>query len=152
MKYGYAIGNPVKIGTIDSALSVFRKNIPDSEIAASYIKTEKVKLFVSEEGAAKYARSKRDDFGYITQPTYFYVEIKDSATMEAKTETCHTDPSHTVNGIVLSCALTHEASYYEIDAADLTPIRGHLSKNVCFTVDLTVDGEPLHNHSGCTIS
>ena len=152
LKYGYAIGNPVKIGVIGSALSIYRKSIPDSEIAASYIKTGAVKLFATEEDASKYARSKRDDFGDITQPAYFYVEVKDAASMEEKKETCHTDPNHIINGVVLGCAFTHEASFYEVDATNLTPIRGQLSKNVRFTVELTADGEPLHTPSSCVIS
>lgn len=152
MKHGYVIGNPVKIGEISSGLSIYRKSIPDSEIAAAYIKAGRVKLFSTEEDAAKYARSKRDDFGDITQPAYFYIEVKDAATMEEKREICHTDPRHIVNGVVLSCAFTHEASYHEVDASNLIPIRGQLSKNVRFTVELTTDGEPLHTPSACIVS
>ncbi len=155
MKYGYAIGNPVKIGVLASALSSYRTSIPDSEIAASYIKTGAVKLFATEEDAAKYARSKRDDFGDITQPAYFYVEIKDNASMEEKEETCKVDAIFSATEGRLRCispATTFNASYHETDASNLTPIRGQLSKNVRFTVELTADGEPLHTPSMCVIS
>ena len=155
MKYGYAIGNPVKIGVIDSALSIYRKSIPDSEIAASYIKAGTVKLFANEEDAAKYARSKRDDFGDITQPAYFYVEIKDNAMMEEKEEICQIDAifAGTETGIrCISQSSIYIALYRETDAFNLTPIRGQLSKNVRFTVELTADGEPLHTPGMCTIS
>lgn len=155
MKYGYVIGNPVKIGVLSGHIW-FRKNIPDSEIAASYIKEGKVKVFATEEEAAKYARSKRDDFSEVTQPAYFYVEINDGAdadlAQKQKTETCHTDVCIADSGFaVISPGFTHEASYYEMEATELTPIRGNLSKNVRFSVELTAEGNPLQAASRCAI-
>ncbi|MDP3706126.1 MAG: hypothetical protein Q8R24_09495 [Legionellaceae bacterium] len=155
MQFGYAIGNPVKIGEICSALSNFRKKIPDSEIAASYINAGSVKVFANEEDAAKYARSKRDDFGDILQPSYFYVEIQDNVIMEEKEETCKLDPifARTETGIrCVSASSIYSALYYETEASNLTPIRGHLSKNVRFSVELTPEGVPLHTPSICAMS
>ncbi|MCH9756287.1 MAG: hypothetical protein K0U37_03715 [Gammaproteobacteria bacterium] len=155
MKYGYVIGNSVRIGELGSGAPTFRTNIPDSEIATSYIIEGKVNLFAREEDAAKYARTKREDFSEITQPAYFYVEIRDNANMEEKEEVLHIEAVFDGSTGIPRCishSSVYKVSFYEIDAAELTPIRGQISKNVRFSVELTAEGKPLHDSIGCTIS